>query len=216
MHIDDYRHQGARRQLVQILKGKGITQEAVLEAIGRIPRHSFINDSAFERFAYTDVAFPIGQGQTISQPYTVAVQTQLLSVSPGLKVLEIGTGSGYQTAVLCVLGCKVHSIERHKPLYLEAKVRLQQLGHRAQLGFGDGCLGMPAHAPFDRILVTCGAPSVPEALVEQLRPGGLLVLPVGAGEEQEMLRLVKGEDGRIKRESHGMFRFVPMLEHAVR
>lgn len=209
--VDDYRHQGLRKRLVEQLKGKGIVDEAVLAAIAAVPRHLFIDDSAFLGQAYEDKAFPISCGQTISQPYTVAFQTQLLAVRPGDKVLEIGTGSGYQTAVLCRMGAKVFSIERHRPLHLATKERLHRLGYRATLLFGDGYLGWPAHAPFDRILVTCGAPFVPEALPQQLGPGGHLVIPVGGGSGQHMLRLTSTGTGHYKTEDHGAFNFVPML-----
>ena len=209
--VDDYRQQGMRRKLVADLEGKGITDKAVLAAIGKVPRHLFIDDTAFEAQAYVDQAFPIGCGQTISQPYTVAFQTQLLEVGRGQKVLEIGTGCGYQTAVLAELGVKVFSIERQRPLYIGTRKRLEWLGVKANLYYGDGYAGLPAHAPFDRILVTCGAPFVPEKLLEQLKPGGLLVIPVGEGEVQVMLRIRKLDTGALEHSEHGMFRFVPML-----
>ena len=208
--VDNYRHKGLRRKLVQHLQGKGITDERVLEAIDSIPRHFFL-DNAFVEFAYQDKAFPIGAGQTISQPYTVAFQTELLEVSRGEKVLEIGTGSGYQTAVLCEVGAKVFSIERQKSLYVKTKSIIQQLGYRPRLFFGDGYLGKPGFAPFDKVLVTCGAPFVPEDLVTQLKPGGRLVIPVGAGEVQEMLVVDKKLDGTLDQRNYGAFRFVPML-----
>ncbi|HRH70475.1 MAG TPA: protein-L-isoaspartate(D-aspartate) O-methyltransferase [Flavobacteriales bacterium] len=208
---DDYRHQGLRRRLVDLLKKKGIKDQPVLKAIGTIPRHRFIDDTAFLELAYQDIAFPIPCGQTISQPYTVAFQSELLQVRPGMKVLEIGTGSGYQTAVLCELGCKVFSIERHRPLYLQTKDRLMGMGVRPNLYFGDGYKGLPKEAPFDRVLVTCGAPKVPEDLLGQLKVGGLLVVPVGEGEEQRMLVLERQEDGSFRSDDHGLFRFVPML-----
>jgi len=208
---DDYRSKGARRQLVQMLEGKGISSKSVLQAILDVPRHLFIDDSALHMHAYEDKAFPIGCGQTISQPYTVAFQTQLLDVRKGDKVLEIGTGSGYQTAVLCALGAKVRSIERHKPLYIQTKERLMRLGYRADLVYGDGFEGSPSFAPFDRILVTCGAPFIPQSLIDQIKPGGCAVIPVGDGEVQRMCRIIKEVGGRIVREDHGDFRFVPML-----
>ncbi len=208
---DDYRHQGLRRRLVDLLKTKGIKDQAVLKAIGAIARHRFIDDTAFLELAYQDIAFPIPCGQTISQPYTVAFQSELLQVRPGMKVLEIGTGSGYQTAVLCELGCKVFSIERHKPLYLQTKDRLLGMGLRPSLYFGDGYKGLPKEAPFDRVLVTCGAPKVPEDLLGQLKVGGLLVIPVGEGDEQRMLVLERQEDGSFRSDDKGLFRFVPML-----
>lgn len=212
---DTYRHKGMRNQLVDELRRKGITNEAVLLAIGSIPRHQFIDDSAFLHLAYADTAFPIGCGQTISQPWTVAYQSALLEVSPGQKVLEIGTGSGYQTAVLAALGARVLSIERHRPLYLRTKERLHRMKVKATLYHGDGYQGLPREAPFDRILVTCGAPAVPNALLDQLKEGGLAVIPVGEGEQQEMLRIRRTPDGGWERTAHGAFRFVPMLERKV-
>lgn len=207
---DTFRHQGMRRKLVDQLRRKGISDERVLAALGKIPRHQFIDDSAFERFAYADQAFPIGQGQTISQPYTVAVQTELLKVQPGDKVLEIGTGSGYQTAVLCELGAKVHSIERQRALYRDAKKRLADMGYKARVIHGDGYQGLPQDAPFDKIIVTCGAPEVPEALLQQLAMHGRLVVPVGGDQGQVMWGLERTEHG-MKRTEHGLFSFVPMV-----
>ena len=212
---DDYRHQGLRKRLVEDLKHKRINDPAVLKAIGEIPRHLFIDDSAFLELAYQDIAFPIGCGQTISQPYTVAFQSELLGVRPGMKVLEIGTGSGYQTAVLVKLGCKVFSVERHRPLYLRTKERLALMGLKANLFYGDGFIGLPKEAPFDRVLVTCGAPYVPEALPLQLKPEGVMVVPVGEGEEQRMLRIEHQPDGTLVATERGTFRFVPMLKNKV-
>jgi protein-L-isoaspartate(D-aspartate) O-methyltransferase len=211
---DDYRSQGLRRQLVDALKKKGITDAAVLAAIGKVPRHLFIEDSAFERFAYVDQAFPIGCGQTISQPYTVAFQSQLLAVQRGEKVLEVGTGSGYQTAILCELGAKVFSIERHKPLHVATKRRLAAMGYRANLIHGDGYVGMPKDAPFDKVIVTCGAPELPQALLLQLKPMGRAVVPVGDGSGQRMVTVDRLPDGPLLKD-HGAFSFVPMLEHKV-
>jgi protein-L-isoaspartate(D-aspartate) O-methyltransferase len=210
--IDDYKHQGLRRQLVALLKEKGIVDEAVLAAIGKVPRHYFM-DSQFDHFAYKDMAFKIGAGQTISQPYTVAVQTSLLQVKKGMKVLEIGTGSGYQAAVLMELGVKLLSIERQKALFDSSKKLLEQMNYKPKLFFGDGFAGLPAFAPFDRIIVTCGAPDIPEKLVDQLIPGGRMVIPVGEGETQVMKLVIKNEDGTFTEEEHGYFKFVPMLKN---
>ncbi len=174
---DTYRHQGKRQQLVKTVKKKGITDKNVLTAIGKIPRHLFM-DSSFEDHAYQDKAFPIAADQTISQPYTVAFQTQLLEVKKGEKVLEIGTGSGYQTAVLCELGAKVYSIERQHELYKKTKTFLNKIGYRPKyLSFGDGYKGLPEYAPFDKIIVTAGAPEVPKDLLGQLKVGGKMVIP---------------------------------------
>ncbi|MCL4282261.1 MAG: protein-L-isoaspartate(D-aspartate) O-methyltransferase [Flavobacteriales bacterium] len=214
MRPDEFRHQGMRRKLVDELKGKGITDQRVLAAIGKVPRHQFIDDSAFDRFAYVDQAFPIGCGQTISQPYTVAFQSQLLGVKPGEKVLEIGTGCGYQTAILCELGAKVYSIERHKPLYLSTKTRLSAMGYKAHLVHGDGYKGLPVHAPFNKVIVTCGAPEIPAALVDQLVAGGTLVIPVGGEGGQSMMSVVRTADG-VRHTAHGAFSFVPMVENKV-
>ncbi|MBK9059325.1 MAG: protein-L-isoaspartate(D-aspartate) O-methyltransferase [Flavobacteriales bacterium] len=215
MRPDDFRHQGMRRKLVEELKRKGITDARVLAAIGKVPRHQFIDDSAFERFAYVDQAFPIGCGQTISQPYTVAFQSQLLQVKAGERVLEIGTGCGYQTAILCELGAKVYSIERHRPLYLTTKKRLTEMGYRAHLVHGDGYKGLPVHAPFHKVIVTCGAPEVPQALIDQLVQGGILVIPVGGEGGQAMYSVVRTAEGDVRTE-HGAFSFVPMVENKVR
>ncbi len=210
--VDSFKHQGLRKQLIDTIKEKGISNKDVLDAMMRVPRHYFL-DSAFLDFAYSDKAFPIGAGQTISQPYTVAFQTSLLEVSPGLKVLEIGTGSGYQTAVLSALGVKVFTIERQKTLFKSAQQVLSKMNSTAKVFFGDGYKGLPAFAPFDRILVTCGAPYIPTDLVTQLKAGGRLVVPIGEGEIQEMTKLVKQEDGIIEITKHGAFRFVPMLQN---
>ena len=198
------------------LRQKGITDEAVLAAMERIPRHLFV-DSAFKELAYRDMALRIGAGQTISQPYTVAIQTQLLQIKKTDKVLEVGTGSGYQAAVLGELGVRVFSIERQKLLYDTAKVFLPKLNpfYKIRYFFGDGYKGVPAYAPFDKIIVTCGAPYVPQELLAQLKPGGRAVIPVGEGEVQKMILLTKNEAGEILTEEKGDFRFVPMLENKV-
>ncbi len=212
MMEDGYREKGLRKRLVEELKGKGIKDPKVLEAINSVPRHQFIDDSAFLQMAYVDQAFPIGCGQTISQPYTVAFQSQLLQVSPGMKVLEIGTGSGYQTAVLAAMGARIFTIERQRPLYLRTRDRLKAMKVKANLYYGDGYLGLPKEAPFDRVLVTCGAPQVPDALIDQLRVGGRAVIPVGEGSEQKMILIERRSGTEIERSEHGIFRFVPMLE----
>jgi protein-L-isoaspartate(D-aspartate) O-methyltransferase len=209
--IDSYKHKGLRKQLVNTIKGKGIKDERVLEAIGMIPRHLFM-DSSFLEFAYQDKPFPIGSGQTISQPYTVAFQTELLQVKPKEKILEIGTGSGYQACVLEELGAKVFSIERQKKLYLRSKKFLAELGYKARIFYGDGYKGLPAFAPFDKILITAGAPELPDALAEQVRIGGMIVIPEGGSGIQIMNRYIKNEDGSFTKEDHGTFRFVPMLK----
>ncbi|WP_121665824.1 protein-L-isoaspartate(D-aspartate) O-methyltransferase [Mesonia aquimarina] len=208
---DSFRQQGKRKQLVETVKEKGITDKKVLDAIGKIPRHLFM-DSSFEDHAYQDKAFPIAADQTISQPFTVAFQSQLLEVKPGEKVLEIGTGSGYQTAVLCELGAKVYSIERQQELYLKTKRFLNQLGYRPKyLSFGDGYKGLPAYKDYDKIIVTAGAPYVPKPLLSQLKIGGKLVIPVGL--ENQTMYLYKRKSGtEFEKKAYGDFRFVPLLE----
>ncbi len=208
--IDNYRHKGLRRQLMNELKRKGISDNTVLDAMDKIPRHWFL-DNAFLEFAYDDKAFPIGEGQTISQPFTVAFQTQLLELQKGMKVLEIGTGSGYQTAVLCELGCKVYSIERQKKLHDSTKQLLTKLNYRPQLFYGDGYQGRKGFAPYDRIIVTCGAPEVPLALLAQLKDEGMLVIPVGI--ENQVMKRYTRRGNELEEESYGDFKFVPMLEN---
>jgi len=209
---DTYRHKGLRNQLVDQIRSKGITDERVLKAISEIPRHFFI-DSAFDQIAYEDRAFPIAEGQTISQPYTVAYQTQLLEVSPHDKILEVGTGSGYQAVVLAMLGAQVFTIERQKQLYNHNKhfVYLRQFPS-IRFFYGDGYQGLPTYAPFDKIIVTAAAPAIPEKLVDQLRPGGKMVIPVGEGRVQHMIRVIKEESGIIREERFDDFSFVPMLQ----
>ena len=208
--IDSTKHQGMRRHLVEQLRNKGITDEEVLSAIGSVPRHLFM-DSGFESHAYQDKAFPIAAEQTISQPYTVAFQSQLLQVQKGQSILEIGTGSGYQTAVLTLLGADVYSIERQHQLYRYSMRQLPKLGYRSKkLVFGDGYKGLPEFAPFDRILVTAGAKEVPKALLNQLVIGGRMVIPVGT-ETQEMILMVRTSAKEFEKQKHGTFRFVPML-----
>jgi protein-L-isoaspartate(D-aspartate) O-methyltransferase len=210
---DAYLHKGLRKQLVNLLKEKGITDTTVLDAIGSIPRHFFL-DSAFDRIAYEDRAFPIAADQTISQPYTVAYQTQLLQIKPGDKVLEIGTGSMYQTTVLAQMGAKVFTIERQKQLFDQTtKYIFKEQYPNIYFHFGDGFEGLPEFAPFDKILITAAAPSIPEKLWEQLKVGGKMVIPVDESDTtQRMLRLTKKKDGKEKRESFDEFSFVPMLE----
>ena len=210
---DNYRHKGLRKQLVDQLRTKGITNEAVLSAIDEVPRHVFL-DSSFVELAYQDQAFPIGSGQTISQPHTVAFQTQLLQVEKGMKVLEIGTGSGYQACVLAAMGAKVFSIERQRNLFFKTKEILEQLSFRVKVFLGDGYEGLPNYQPFDRIIITAGAPSIPPTLIEQLKPSGIMVIPMdnAEGDGQTMLRITKLEDGTLKKEEFGDFKFVPMLK----
>ncbi|WEK34710.1 MAG: protein-L-isoaspartate(D-aspartate) O-methyltransferase [Candidatus Pseudobacter hemicellulosilyticus] len=208
---DSYRHKGLRRQLVEVLKQKGITDERVLEAITNIPRHWFL-DSAFDEVAYEDKAFPIAEGQTISQPYTVAYQTQLLEVKPYEKVLEIGTGSGYQCIVLGELKAQVYTIERQKKLFdNHKKFVLRNKYPNIKYFYGDGYEGLPTYAPFDKVIVTAAAPYVPPKLIQQLKTGGKMVIPVGAGNVQRMLRLTKQADGTVTEETFENFSFVPMV-----
>ena len=209
---DTAKHQGLRNQLVTILKEKGIIDSSVLGAINKIPRHLFLN-SSFADYAYQDKAFPIGAGQTISQPYTVAFQSQLLEIKKEQKILEIGTGSGYQTAVLCLMGAKVYSIERQNELFKQTSILLPKLGIRPKhLSFGDGYKGLPNHAPFDSIIVTAGAPIIPQALMAQLKIGGRLVIPLG-DENQIMTLLIRKNETQFEKHEFGDFKFVPLLEN---
>ena len=207
---DTFKHQGLRKKLVDIISKKGIKQQNVLAAIGKIPRHLFM-DNAFIGFAYEDNAFPIGAGQTISQPFTVAVQTELLDVKQHDKILEIGTGSGYQAAVLVAMEAIVYSIERQKELFQKTKEFLPKIGYNCKFFYGDGYKGLPALAPFDKIIITCGAPEIPTALIKQLKIGGKLVAPIGGGDIQEMQLLDKISDTENRITTHGKFSFVPML-----
>ena len=209
---DTSKHQGLRNQLVKTLKEKGIVDANVLTAIGKIPRHLFLN-SSFEDYAYQDKAFPIGAGQTISQPYTVAFQSELLKIEKDHKILEIGTGSGYQTAVLYAMGAKVYSVERQNELFKQTSILLPKLGIRPKhLSFGDGYKGLPNHAPFDSIIVTAGAPVIPKPLMAQLKIGGRLVIPLGE-EHQIMTMLIRKNDTQFERHEFGEFKFVPLLEN---
>lgn len=203
-----------RKKLIDELRIKGINDEKILDAFEKVPRHYFL-DNAFAEQAYSNIAFQIGSGQTISHPYTVAFQTLLLDIKKGDKILEIGTGSGFQTGILCALGAKVFSIERHKELHLKAKNILKQFHFSPRLSFGDGFKGLPSFAPFDKIIITCGAPFIPPLLVEQLKPNGVMIIPIGEGEEQQMKRITKTEEGDLREEDFGVFKFVPMLEDRV-
>ncbi|MGO4822139.1 MULTISPECIES: protein-L-isoaspartate(D-aspartate) O-methyltransferase [unclassified Flavobacterium] len=208
---DTAKHQGLRNQLVSVLQEKGITDKNVLDAIKKIPRHLFLN-SSFENYAYQDKAFPIGAGQTISQPYTVAFQSQLLEIKKDHKVLEIGTGSGYQTAVLYLMGAKVYSVERQNELFKQTSSLLPKLGIRPKhLTFGDGYKGLPGFAPFDSIIVTAGAPFIPQPLMAQLKIGGRLVIPLG-DDVQIMTLLIRKNETQFEKHELGEFRFVPLLE----
>ncbi len=208
---DTAKHQGLRNQLVKLLQEKGIVDKNVLKAISTIPRHLFLN-SSFEDYAYQDKAFPIGAGQTISQPYTVAFQSQLLEIKKGDKILEIGTGSGYQTAVLYLMGAKVYSVERQNELFKQTSALLPKLGIRPKhLSFGDGYKGLPNHAPFDSIIVTAGAPTIPKPLMAQLKIGGKLIIPVG-NENQIMIKLIRINETQFEKHELGDFKFVPLLE----
>ena len=208
--IDSYRHKGLRQKLIQTLGEKGIKNKEVLEAMNRIPRHLFM-DSSFINFSYADQAFPIAAGQTISQPYTVAFQTALLDPKKHQKILEVGTGSGYQTAVLLELGTRVYTIERQKELYAAAMENLKPLGYKASFFYGDGYEGVPSFAPFHRILVTAGATEVPQKLLEQLAIGGRMVIPVGGKFGQKMILVVRESENDYKETVHGNFAFVPLL-----
>jgi protein-L-isoaspartate(D-aspartate) O-methyltransferase len=207
---DNFRHKGLRKKLIDSIRSKGVKNEDVLEAMGRVPRHLFM-DSSFVNFSYTDKAFPIAAGQTISQPYTVAFQTELLEVKKHLKVLEIGTGSGYQTAVLLELGCRVYTIERQRQLFLDAQKTLGPLNYKPTFFYGDGYEGLPSYQPFDRILITAAAPEIPQTLLDQLAIGGILVVPEGDKFGQKMVRMVRESEDHFQRSEHGHFSFVPLL-----
>jgi protein-L-isoaspartate(D-aspartate) O-methyltransferase len=208
---DNYRHKGLRQQMVNQLRSGGFDDEQVLAALNEVPRHIFL-DSSFVEFAYSDQPFSIGSGQTMSQPSTVAAQSKLLNVESGMKVLEIGTGSGYQACVLAAMGAKVFTIERQRNLYFRTKEILEQLPYRVKTFLGDGYEGLPQYGPFDRVIITAGAPSIPPKLVEQMKPNGIMVIPMDDNKGgQTMIRLTKNPDGTLAREAFGNFKFVPML-----
>jgi protein-L-isoaspartate(D-aspartate) O-methyltransferase len=206
---DNYKQRGLRNKLVKILQKKGISDARVLDAIAKVPRHVFFDNALLEH-AYQDKAFPIGEGQTISQPYTVAFQSEKLEIKPGDKVLEIGTGSGYQACVLLELGAKVYTIEYNEKLFTRTKGFLPKMGYNPYFFLGDGSKGLPAKAPYDKIIVTAGAPVVPTALTDQLNDGGILVIPVGDRDKQVMLRITK-KNGKLFTEEYENFAFVPLL-----
>jgi protein-L-isoaspartate(D-aspartate) O-methyltransferase len=212
--IDDFEAKGKRKKLVEELRQEGITDEEVLRAINTVPRHFFM-DPAFLSHAYVDKAFPISSGQTISQPYTVAVQTSLLQVKKRDKILEIGTGSGYQAAILAEMGARVFTIERFRELYLKAQQTLSSLGYSADFFYGDGHSGMPKYGPFDGIIITAAIKEVPDALLKQLKIGGRLVVPLGDNSTQVMTLVVREGEKNFKYSSHGYFVFVPMLKGTV-
>jgi protein-L-isoaspartate(D-aspartate) O-methyltransferase len=205
---DNYKQRGLRNKLVKKLRLKGISDERILAAIGKVPRHVFFDDALLVH-AYEDKAFPIGEGQTISQPYTVAFQTEKLEIRPGDKVLEVGTGSGYQACILLELGVTLYTIEFNRALYEKARDVLPRLGYYPFFFFGDGSNGVPAKAPYDKIIVTAGAPVVPVSLTDQLAEGGRLIIPVGNREKQTMVRITK-TNGRLVREEFDYFAFVPL------
>ena len=207
---DSFQHKGLRKKLTEEIRRKGIKDERVLYAINKVPRHLFM-DSSFIKFAYRDQAFPIRAGQTISQPFTVAFQTQLLEVKDMHKILEIGTGSGYQAAVLAEMGAKVYTIERQKELFLLSQTLLNSLNYRLNFFYGDGYQGLPTYGPFDRILITAAAPAIPEKLLQQLKTGGRLVVPLGDNNSQVMTLIEKVGESEYRKTEHGFFVFVPML-----
>ncbi|MDZ4756507.1 MAG: protein-L-isoaspartate(D-aspartate) O-methyltransferase [Bacteroidota bacterium] len=210
MIIDTYKHKGLRRQLVDVLKAKGITDKTVLDALMEVPRHIFFTKD-FEHYSYEDKAFPIAGGQTISQPFTVAMQSQLMDCKAGDKVLEIGTGSGYQSAVLCAMGLDVYSSEVVEVLHKKAGKYLELLGYTPQLHLSTGDLGWAEMAPFDKIIVTCGAEEVPNELMAQLKVGGIMVIPAGKGDDKTMLKIERQNATKFVSSNHGIFRFVPLV-----
>ncbi|MDP4281668.1 MAG: protein-L-isoaspartate(D-aspartate) O-methyltransferase [Bacteroidota bacterium] len=209
---DSYKFMGLRKHLVDSLRNKGIRDEKVLNAIQKVPRHFFF-ESSFQKFAYEDKPFAIGAGQTISQPYTVAFQSELLQVKKGDRILEVGTGSGYQACILAEMDTKVFSIERQRSLYDHAVKFLPKMGYTIKLFFGDGYKGLPSYSPFDKILVTAGAPFIPEPLIGQLKVGGILVIPVGSSDVQIMTTITKLSEDTCEKKEHGTFRFVPLLKN---
>nr|WP_319399342.1 protein-L-isoaspartate(D-aspartate) O-methyltransferase [uncultured Carboxylicivirga sp.] len=211
--LDSFRHKGMRQRLVQELIRKNITDRNVLEAIGMVPRHLFL-ESSFVSFAYQDKAFPIAAGQTISQPYTVALQSQLLNITPGEKVLEVGTGSGYQAAVLIQMGVSLYSIERQKELYTRSTKLLKQMGYSGRFFLGDGYEGLPSFAPFDKVIITAGAPFIPDKLLLQMKIGGVMVIPIG-DQKQMMTRITRLGEDDFEQEQIGECAFVPMLKGTV-
>ncbi|MHB8260703.1 MAG: protein-L-isoaspartate(D-aspartate) O-methyltransferase [Bacteroidia bacterium] len=209
--LDTFLHKGKRKKLIELLRQKGCTDENVLAAMAQVPRHAFL-DSAFLNFAYDDEAFPIGEGQTISHPSTVAYQTELLKLKKTDKVLEIGTGCGYQTAVLLEMGVKVFTIERQQKLYEKTRVLLPRLGYTARFFYGDGYEGLLNHAPFDKIIVTAAAPYPPDALLKQMAVGAIMVIPMGKGSEQIMNIIVKNSATQFDRSELGKYKFVPLVQ----
>lgn len=207
---DNYRHRGLRKKLVRIVESKGITDQNVLDALGKVPRHYFF-DKAFLEHAYQDKAFPIGEGQTISQPFTVAFQTQLLEIKKGDKVLEIGTGSGYQACILMEMGAEVYTIEYIKKLYDRTKKFLPSMGYKPHFFCGDGTKGLPAFKPFDKIIITAAAPTLPQPLIDQLGIGGIMVIPVGDNNLQRMVKVTKKSESKISKEYFDYFSFVPLV-----
>ncbi len=212
---DSFEAKGKRKKLVEELRRKGITDEEVLKAINKVPRHDFM-DPAFLNHAYIDKAFPISSGQTISQPYTVAVQTSLLQLKKRDKILEIGTGSGYQAAILAEMGAKVYTIERYRDLYLKAQRILTSLGYSADFFYGDGYEGKPQYGPFDGIIITAAASEIPQKLLKQLKTGGRLVIPLGNSISQVMTLVIRSGEDKFEYSSHGSFVFVPLLKGTVK
>ncbi len=210
--VDTFLHKGKRKKLIELLRAKGFKNEQVLAAMEKVPRHAFL-DSAFLNFAYDDEAFPIGEGQTISHPSTVIMQTEILQIRKGDRILEIGTGCGYQTAVLIEMGAKVFTIERQEKLYEKTKVLLPSLGYSARFFYGDGYKGLPVHAPFDKIIVTAGAPYPPDDLLKQMANGGIMVIPIGKGSEQTMNVIRRKGETSFDRVELGKYKFVPMIKN---